>query len=87
MASYTVVRKKSAARELRRLPDETVERIIQKINELSCDPFSQKGRKIHGTEGTYRWRVGSYRILYTINASGLEIKIVRVGHRKDVYRE
>jgi mRNA interferase RelE/StbE len=85
MASYKVEWKRSAAKELRDLPKDAVERILKAVEQLSVNPYPIGVRKLIGSEHTYRIREGNYRILYTVTASSLLVQIIRVGHRKDVY--
>jgi mRNA interferase RelE/StbE len=85
MASYKVEWKRSAVKELRDLPRDTVDRILMAVEQLSTNPYPIGVRKLVGSEHTYRIREGRYRVLYTVTASSLLIQIIRVGHRKDVY--
>jgi mRNA interferase RelE/StbE len=78
--------KTSAAREIRKLPKDAVQRILAVVQELSVDPFPPGTRKLLTTEHTYRVRSGDYRIVYRILNEVLVIEIVRVGHRRNVYR-
>lgn len=50
------------------------------------DPLPHGYKKMVGLEATYRIRVGNYRIIYNILNKELSVEIIRVGHRKDVYR-
>lgn len=83
MGSYKIEWKRSATRELRNLPREAASRILQAVAELSADPYPNGVRKLIGSEQTYR--IGDYRLIYSVFASTLIIQIIRVGHRKDVY--
>jgi len=86
MASYKVVWKSSARKELRRLPKGVILRILETVEKFSEDPFPSGFRKLLGSNHTYRVRVGDYRIVYSVRSSILIVEIVRVGHRKDIYR-
>ena len=86
MASYQIEWKRSALKELKKTPKETVIRIVQAIELLAFDPFPTGTRKLSGAESSYRIRVGDYRVIYSVHEEQLLIEIVRVGHRKDVYR-
>lgn len=86
MVSYSIEWKSSAKRELRRLPRKTINNIITAIEGLKNNPRPTDSKKIIGTEHTYRYRIGDYRIVYSIASNCLVIEVVRVGHRKDVYR-
>jgi len=61
-------------------------RIIPKIKELAENPKPQWSRKIKGSKNDWRIRVGDYRILYEIDARAKKINVMRIRHRKDVYR-
>ena len=85
MARYEVVFRKSVARDLRPIPGSDVARILAAIRSLAENPRPPQTRKLSGEE-KYRLRCGVYRILYTIEDARLIVCIVKVGHRKDVYR-
>jgi mRNA interferase RelE/StbE len=56
------------------------------VESLAENPYPTGTRKLAAAEFTYRLRIGDYRVIYTIDDNVLIIEIVRVGHRKDVYR-
>jgi mRNA interferase RelE/StbE len=85
MGSYNIRWKASAARELKKLPQSTLSRVLKAVEKLRATPYPEGVRKLVGSEHTYRIRVGDYRIIYTVRASELVIEIIRVGHRKEVY--
>ena len=85
MASYNIEIKKSATKELSKLPKNDLKRIIENIQELSINPRPDGCKKLSGDE-KYRIRVGNYRILYSIEDDILIVYVVKVGHRKDVYK-
>jgi mRNA interferase RelE/StbE len=82
---YNVRWKRSAVKELRRLPKEIIARILRVVEALPGNPFPTGVRKLAGAEHTYRLREGSYRVIYSVLPSELIIEVIRVGHRKDVY--
>lgn len=86
MASYELVFKKSVAKDLRAFPSAHVRRILQRIRALANDPRPPGCEKLSGQE-RYRVRQGAYRIVYEIEDSRLVVLVVRVGHRRDVYRD
>ena len=86
MASYKLVLSRSFEKDVRKLPKETVARIVRETKALAEDPFPQGARKLKGEEGKYRLRVGDYRIIYTVDTELLEIDLIYARHRKDVYR-
>ena len=85
MANYEIEIKKSAVKEINKLPKNNLVRIVEKIKELSTNPRPQGSKKLSGDE-KYRIRVGTYRILYSIEDEKLIIFVVKVGHRKDIYK-
>ena len=86
MASYRLLIKPSAAREIESAPKKDRLRIIKRIQDLSSDPRPPGCEKLSGHGDKYRVRQGTYRIVYTISDGGLVICIVKGGHRKEVYR-
>jgi len=85
MESYRLVIKKSAAKEIEKLNKQDRVRIIEKIQGLSADPRPAGSKKLSGQE-KFRVRQGNYRILYQIIDNELIVSVVKVGHRRDVYR-
>ena len=86
MASYKLLIKPSAAKEIELAPKKNRLRIVKRIQDLSSDPRPPGCEKLSGHDDKYRIRQGTYRIVYTISDSGLVICVVKVGHRKEVYR-
>jgi mRNA interferase RelE/StbE len=85
MASYDLVFRKSVAKDLRALPKKDVKRILQRIRALVLDPRPLGCEKLSGQE-RYRIRQGAYRVIYEITDATLLVLVVKVGHRRDVYR-
>jgi len=85
MASYELVFRKSVAKDLRALPKNQVKRIMQRIGSLADDPRLAGCEKLSGQE-RYRVRQGVYRIIYEIEDTRLMLLVVKVGHRREVYR-
>ncbi len=86
MGSFSIHWKASACRELRRLDRSVIPRIHETVRLLAENPYPQGCRKLQGCEDAYRVRVGDYRVIYEVVEQRLIIEIVRVRHRKDVYR-
>jgi mRNA interferase RelE/StbE len=86
MASCSIRWKLFATNELRKLPKDSIARVLGAVEQLATNPLPQGTRKLTGSERSYRLREGNYRIIYTIEVDELVIEIVRVGHRKDVCR-
>ena len=85
MASYSLLIKPSAAKELEAVPRKDRLRITRKIQALSADPRPIGSEKLSGRE-QYRLRQGSYRIVYSISDPGQTVLVVKIAHRREVYR-
>jgi len=85
MTSYRLDFKRSVAKDLRAFPREDVAAILRRIEALSDNPRPPGCEKLSGQE-RYRIRQGRDRILYEILDRELVITVVKVGHRRDVYR-
>ena len=86
MDTHRIEWRPSAYRELRRLDRQVISRILRSVELLASDPFPPGARKLRGGRNTYRIRVRDYRVVYEVIGSQHDIRIVRVRHRKDVYR-
>lgn len=87
MARYRVVIKPSASKEISAVGQKKDrQRIVLRIQSLGEDPRPLGCEKLSGHLDRYRVREGNYRILYSIDDENLLVDVVRVGHRKDVYR-
>lgn len=87
MASYNIVWKRTAQKELRKLPKEAIAKIVGLVENLAENPYPSGTRKLAGTEHTYRLKTGNYRVIYNVSKSILIIEIIRIGHRKEIYRK
>jgi mRNA interferase RelE/StbE len=76
----------SAARELERFDKQVERRITTKITSLSDDPFPGDVKKMKGLEDHFRIRIGDYRVVYRVDGKRVIVVIVRVGHRREIYR-
>ena len=85
MAKFNLVFKESVSRDLKDIPKQDVQRILERIDALRADPHPFGSVKLSGKE-YYRVRQGNYRIIYEIQDSQLVIIVIKVGHRGDVYR-
>ena len=85
MGKYRIEIKKSAVKEIHKLPSREIKKVLAKIESLSENPRAEDCIKLSGEE-KYRVRCGDYRILYLIKDDVLIVYIVKVGHRKDVYK-
>jgi mRNA interferase RelE/StbE len=85
MGSFEVIFKQSVAKDLRQIPKKDVARILKRIETLKTEPRPPGVEKLPGRE-KYRIRQGVYRILYEIRNNELVVVVVKIGHRRDVYR-
>jgi len=85
MAEYSIVVRKSVAKDLKNVPKKDTQRIVKTIGKLATEPRPPQSKKLSGDD-KYRLRCGNYRILYQIEDDRLVICVVRIRHRKDVYR-
>ncbi|MEX2270695.1 MAG: type II toxin-antitoxin system RelE/ParE family toxin [Vicinamibacterales bacterium] len=86
MAAYRIELKPSAARQLETLPRDLQRRIARKIDSLAEDPRQAGSHKLSGSDGLYRVRVSDYRIVYQIRDALLLVLVLKIGHRREVYR-
>lgn len=84
--AYKVLIKKSALKDLQAVPKANQRRLLDAIeSNLSKDP--QQGKALSGEfKGLHRWRSGKFRIVYEVQQEVLIVLVLRIGHRKDVYR-
>lgn len=87
MASYRLLIKPSAAKEIEASPRKDRLRIIKRIQELANNPRPPGCEKLSGDYDKYRVRQGAYRIVYAISDVDLTVCVVKVGHRREVYRK
>ncbi len=85
MAEYEIFFKESVWKDLKAIPKKDLKRILARIEDLVDDPRPIGSEKLTGHE-LFRVRQGNYRILYSIQDNELTIWIIKVGHRKEVYR-
>jgi mRNA interferase RelE/StbE len=84
--AYQVEFTPAALRQLVKLPRAVQAQIIAAIDSLEADPHPPGSKKLKGQANTYRLRVGKYRVLYDVYDRVLWVLILKVGHRKEVYR-
>jgi len=84
---YKVVLDKKVLKDLKQIDKKEQIKIIESIeNKLAKDPFI--GKRLAGNLSEYyRYRVGNYRIIYLIYQMRIEIEIIKIGHRKDIYEK
>jgi mRNA interferase RelE/StbE len=85
VAKYRITVKKSAAKELQDIPKKYLRRIVKRIQLLAEDPRPAGSQKLSARE-QYRLRQGDYRIVYSVDDKDWLVDIVKIGHRRDIYR-
>ena len=85
MGKFELVFKQSVAKDLRQIPRKEVARILRRIEALRDEPRPAGVEKLSGQE-KYRIRQGVYRIIYEIRDDKLIVVVIKIGHRRDVYR-
>lgn len=81
---YKIFYTQTAVDDIDKLDPVSKKRIGKKIQALSKDPLSHARKLINSSLGYYRWRIGDYRIIFDLD--GNRIIVLRVGHRKEIYR-
>ncbi len=82
---FQIILPKSVQKEMDRLPDEIANRILARLAGLETHPRPADVKKLKGRDA-WRIRVGDYRVIYEIHDRVLQIIIVTIGHRREVYR-
>jgi len=85
MARYELRIRPSVAKDLRGVPKVDIKRILARMQSLRQDPRPPGCEKLSGAE-LYRVRQGTYRIVYEIVDATVVVEVIRVGHRREVYR-
>jgi mRNA interferase RelE/StbE len=84
---YAIKLLKRAERDLSQLPKKDLDRISEKITALADQPWPPQAKQLKGDlKGHFRIRVGNYRVVYQVNTKASMIAVVRIGHRREVYR-
>lgn len=84
--AYSISYVPSAAKALRKLDRPAARRMLDAIEELAIDPRPPGCIQLKGGSGEYRVRIGDYRIIYEVQDSELIVLVLRLGHRREVYR-
>ena len=85
MASYSLLIKPSATKELEAVPLKDRRRVVARVRELTAQPRPMGAEKLSGRD-LYRVRQGDYRIVYQIADHDRTVTVFKIGHRRDVYR-
>lgn len=86
MDFYQVKWKHSAQKELKSLDKKTILKILESVEGLAKNPYPLGSKKLKGTEFIYRIRLGDYRVIYSVESNILTVEIIKIGHRRDIYR-
>ena len=86
MAEYKILFDRDVEKDLGRIPKKIAINILKKAHNLCGNPRPPQSLKLTGTEGTYRLRVGDYRIIYCIDDTAHLVTVYHVRNRRDVYR-
>ncbi len=86
MESYSIVWKRSAEKDLNKIPREFIRRILEIIESLRDNPYPRGVRKITKTEKFFRIRIGDYRIIYHVDEGNKVITVYYIRHRREAYR-
>ena len=84
--TYSIEFRPVVLKSLKRFPKKDLVRIKKKVEELSQDLPAPNITKMKGNNSFHKIRTGDYRIIYEIHESRVIILIVKIGHRKDVYK-
>ena len=87
MANYKIEITATAEKSLKKIPKKDLEKVVEAIQVLAISPFPSGCRKLKGEEDVYRVRQGNYRIIYEIIDSKLIVLVLKIGHRKDIYKK
>jgi mRNA interferase RelE/StbE len=87
VASYSLLIKTSAAKELEAVEPRSIRvRIASRIRSLAQNPRPRGSQKLAGDAERYRIRQGAYRIIYSVDDADRLVEVVKIGHRREVYR-
>jgi mRNA interferase RelE/StbE len=86
MTCYRIEFKQTAKKELAQLPRPIAEKVAERIKALAENPRPDGCKKLTGSTYSYRIRISDYRVVYSITDQCLIIQVIKIGHRKDVYR-
>ncbi len=86
MGRFRVRISRVAERQLKKLPPEGRGHVVRAVRALADDPLPRGSRRLTGYDDVFRIRIGPYRVLYSVTASTLTVLVLKIGHRRDVYR-
>ncbi len=85
MSDFSIGFTRSARKELEALPNQLIQRIFHKIESLATNPRPTGCAKLKGAADLWRIRIGDYRVIYSIEDRLIQIEIIAVRHRSEVY--
>ena len=85
MASFRILFKRSAEKELRGISHPTLQKILEKIDKLQENPRPPEAKMLKGEARYFRLRQGDYRIMYEVDDSSRIVTMIKIGHRREVY--
>lgn len=85
---YAIVFKKSALKELENLPSRIQQKVLDALQLLALNPHTEllQIKKLKGADDLYRFRIQEYRVIYLIEDKTVKVTVIKIGHRKEVYR-
>ena len=83
---YQVLIARSAEKQLKKLPPQIQRKIAAVIMSLGIEPHPYGSKKLTGTVNSYRVRVGDYRVIYDVYEHEIVVSVLKIGHRRDIYR-
>ena len=86
MGRYRVEISRTAQAQLKRVPRDGQTRVVRAILALADEPFPKGSRKLSGYTDVFRIRIGQYRVIYSVANGKLIVIVLKIGHRKDIYR-
>lgn len=86
MANYKIEVSTTAEKQIRGLGRDDQVRVLRAIRQLASDPRPRGTRKLRGYDDVYRIRVGTYRVIYSVESGRLLVIVLKIGHRKDIYQ-
>ncbi len=82
--AYSLLYTKTAARDIQKLDNVSKKRLKKKLEQYAKTPLTYTKKLTDSKIGSYRWRIGNYRVIFDLD--GQNIVILRVGHRREIYR-
>lgn len=84
---YRILYEKRVFKDLAKIPDMAVAKIRDTLKELLPNPVPVGSKKLSGRASLYRLRQSNYRVIYIVDFKEKEIRVILVGHRKEIYRQ